>query len=79
MRLGVLIIVSPWGDSYQFSQPSYGKICNITIVYISAWSDNVELLLAALAVLGFHATLTTKVISWRSVTHMCFLGFSHQC
>ena len=28
--------------------------------------------------LGFSATLTAKVISWRSVTHMCFLAFSHQ-
>ena len=28
--------------------------------------------------LGFNATLTAKVISWRSVTHMCFLAFSHQ-
>ena len=25
--------------------------------------------------LGFNATLTAKVISWRSVTHMCFLAF----
>ena len=31
-----------------------------------------------LIVLGFNATLTAKVISWRSVTHMCFLAFSHQ-
>ena len=31
-----------------------------------------------LVVLGFNATLTSKVISWRSVTHMCFLAFSHQ-
>ena len=31
-----------------------------------------------LVVLGFNATLTAKVISWRSVTHMCFLAFSHQ-
>ena len=31
-----------------------------------------------LVVLGFNATLTIKVISWRSVTHMCFLAFSHQ-
>ena len=30
-----------------------------------------------LVVLGFNATLTVKVISWRSVTHMCFLAFSH--
>ena len=28
--------------------------------------------------LGFNATLTAKVISWRSVTHMCFLAFSHK-
>ena len=31
-----------------------------------------------LVVLGFNATLTAKVISGRSVTHMCFLAFSHQ-
>ena len=29
-------------------------------------------------VLGFNSTLTAKVISWRSVTHMCFLAFLHQ-
>ena len=31
-----------------------------------------------LVVLGFNATLTAKVISWRSMTHMCFLAFSHR-
>ena len=31
-----------------------------------------------LVVLGFNATLTAKVISWRSVTHMGFLAFSRQ-
>ena len=31
-----------------------------------------------MVVLGFNATLTTKVISWRSVTHMFFLAFSHK-
>ena len=31
-----------------------------------------------LVVLGFNATLTAKVISWRSVTHVCFLAFLHQ-
>ena len=30
-----------------------------------------------LVVLGFNDTLIAKVISWRSVTHMCFLAFSH--
>ena len=28
--------------------------------------------------MGFNSTLTAKVISWRSVTHICFLAFSHQ-
>ena len=28
-----------------------------------------------LVVLSFKATLTANVISWRSVTHMCFLAF----
>ena len=28
--------------------------------------------------IGFNVTLTAKVISWQSVTHMCFLAFSHQ-
>ena len=28
-----------------------------------------------LVVLEFNATLTAKVISWRSVMHMCFLAF----
>ena len=31
-----------------------------------------------LVVLVFNATLTAKVISWRSVTHKRFLAFSHQ-
>ena len=31
-----------------------------------------------LVVLRLNATLTAKVISWRLVTHMCFLAFSHQ-
>ena len=38
-------------------------------------TDNVCCLVV---VLGFNATLTAKVISWWSVTHMCFLAFSHQ-
>ena len=31
-----------------------------------------------LVVFGFNATLRGKVISRRSVTHICFLAFSHQ-
>ena len=27
---------------------------------------------------GFSATLTAKIISWRSVKHMCFLAFSYR-
>ena len=41
-------------------------------------AKNVELIDGWLVVLGFNATLTAKVISWRSVTHECFLAFSHQ-
>ena len=37
----------------------------------SGWTDG------WLVVLAFNATLTAKVISWRSMTHMCFLAFSH--
>ena len=35
-------------------------------------------LVGCLSVLEFNATLTAKFISWRSVTQMCFLAFSHQ-
>ena len=35
------------------------------------------LMVGWLVVLGFNATLIANVISWRSVTHMCFLAFSH--
>ena len=31
-----------------------------------------------LVVLGFNATSTAKVISWWSMTQMCFLAFSHK-
>ena len=34
-------------------------------------------LIGWLVVFGFYATLTAKVISWQSVTNMCFLAFSH--
>ena len=44
--------------------------------------DKVKILLSGkfgqLVVLGFHATLTAKVISWRLVTPMYLLSFSHQ-
>ena len=35
-------------------------------------------LVGLLVVLKFNATLTATVMSWRSVTHMCLLAFSHQ-
>ena len=44
------------------------KWCSLDSVYWNGW----------LVVLGLNATLTAKVISWRSVTLMCFLAFSHQ-
>ena len=42
------------------------------------FEENGSQKVGGLVVLGFNATLTAKVISWRSVTHMCFLAFSHQ-
>ena len=42
------------------------------------WKKRQKMLFSWLVVLAFNATLTA-VISWRSVTHMCFLAFSHQC
>ena len=41
-------------------------------------NQNNERQICWLVVLRFNATLTAKVISWRAVTHMCFLAFSHQ-
>ena len=38
--------------------------------------DWIAWFVSLLVVLGFN-TITAKVISWRSLTHMCFLAFSH--
>ena len=48
------------------------------ILFSEYWIDLVGWLSGWLVVLGFNATLTPKVLSWRSVTHTCFLAFSHQ-
>ena len=48
----------------------FGKVLNKWILF--GW------LVSWLVVLGLHATLTAIVISWQSLTHMCFLAFSHQ-
>ena len=40
--------------------------------------DPKKKMVIVLVVLWSNATLTAEVISWRSVTHMCFLAFSHQ-
>ena len=49
-------------------------------VFKPIWSIKVHYILHVgwLVVLGFNATVTAKVISWRLVTHTCFLAFSHQ-
>ena len=46
--------------------------------YVLCWHDFQTLADCWWVVLGFNATLTAKVISWQSMTHMCFLAFSHQ-
>ena len=53
------------------------------IMYMALFDGNQSLIMHMtvfdwLVVLGFNATLTAEVISWRLVTHMCFLAFSHQ-
>ena len=48
------------------------------IIIKPGWINTIFNPLGWLVELGFNATLTAKVISWRSVTHMCFLVFSHQ-
>ena len=41
------------------------SLCKSQICWLVGWF-----------LLGFNATLTAKVISWRSVTHACFMAFS---
>ena len=62
-----------------------GEISNLTTLNLSSanaftlvWAQILSFGKGWLVVLEFNATLTAKVISWRSVTHMCFLAFSHQ-
>ena len=46
---------------------------NLVISFLVHWA-----IFGWLVELGLNAILTPKVISWRSVTHMCFLAFSNQ-
>ena len=39
---------------------------------------NVQEWINWLVIFGFNATLTARIISWQSMTHICFLVFSHQ-
>ena len=48
---------------------------NSRFIHIDEFAEDIHIL-SWLVVLGFHATLTAKVISWQSETHMCFLAFS---
>ena len=47
----------------------------LSFVDVSKW---VSMEKGWLVVMGFNTTLIAEVISWQSVTHMCFLAFSHQ-
>ena len=55
-----------------------GAMFFIELVVALSLTNATKTLVGWLIILGFNATLTAKVISWRSVTHMCFLAFSHQ-
>ena len=66
----------PWPCLYTGSMlVSYLFVLMLYYIYLSVSYSKV---VGWLVILGFKATLTAKVISWRSVTHMCFLAFSHQ-
>ena len=46
--------------------------------YFNCEVDSTDADIGCIILLRFSATLTARVISWRSVTHMCFLAFSNQ-
>ena len=50
---------------------------NLVKMYVTiiSWISLIMDLIYCLVVLWFNAMLTAKVISWQSVTHMCFPGF----
>ena len=56
-----------FGSVYLHSEINQ-NVENLGVAFVKGW----------LVVLGFKAILTARVISWRSVTHMCSLAFSHQ-
>ena len=78
-----LLILSKELAQFHFSCKCIGCWAVVN-AYIGCWAQikdlfgKLQIKLGWLVVLGFNATLTAKVISWRSVTHMCFLVFSHQ-
>ena len=80
-KLMTFYLPSDWKNEY----PSPVMLCSIVsdtrsyqIKSLAKIFDRGILIKKLLVVLEFNATLTAKVISWRSVTHMCFLAFSHQ-
>ena len=85
---GVLMSFSTIFQSYYGSQCTY--LCLTAIIFTSTSHNSISRTLPAvryndhwyidgwLVVLGFNPTVTAMVISWRSVTHMCFLAFLHQ-
>ena len=60
-----------------FDIKSYSCHCTLSFVLVFCIIVS-QKFFHKLVILRFNATLTAKVISWRSVTHMCFLAFSHQ-
>ena len=67
------------GEKY-FSRGKFakGKTPIIGVTFLSKKKPCKHLYRNWLVVLGFNATLTAKIISWRLMTHMCFPAFSHQ-
>ena len=65
MKKEPLSLVPPW---WRKSEVKFFPANGTRLTFVVGW----------LVVLSFNNTLTAMVTSWRSVTHMCFLAFSHQ-
>ena len=74
-------MVVPHTLLFFFSNYQLAPLTNATpaLSTLQFWCGSVILLYSGcLVLLGFNATLTAKIISLRSLTHMCFLVFSCQ-
>ena len=68
-----------WNDALPKRKPNASPRSKVVPCKTSHyWYYSESSLAGWLVVLMFNATLVAKFISWRSVTHMCFLAFSYR-